>query len=318
MISGFFKKIQDGLAKTRTRLRDQLILTFTGRLIDESFWNDLEELLIVADVHFELAESLVRETRRRSERALIREPREVIPVLVEVITEHLHIEAPPLHLTPPAVYFFVGVNGTGKTTTIAKVAYWLKNQNKKVMLCAADTFRAAAIDQLKIWSERLQVPIIHHQAGGDPAAVLFDSLSAMKARGYDFLLVDTAGRLHTRTNLMKELEKMGRVARQHFDEAPHETFLVLDATTGQNALQQAKVFRDALPLTGLILTKLDGSARGGAVLTIVENLKIPIRFLGTGEKPEDLVVFNAEDFARALIGTPDELENNFADNHESP
>ncbi|MCS7313132.1 MAG: signal recognition particle-docking protein FtsY [Acidobacteria bacterium] len=303
---GILQRLRESLQKTQARLRDQLILLFTGRLIDEAFWDQLVELLIAADIHYELAEAMTRETRRRAERALIREPPQVLPVLVDVLTERLTVPAEAPTGPGPHVYFFVGVNGTGKTTTIAKMAYLLKGQGRSVLLCAADTFRAAAIDQLAIWAERLGVPVIAHQAGGDPGAVLFDALQALKARKLDVLLVDTAGRLHTKVNLMRELEKLNRIARQQVEGAPHETFLVLDATMGQNALQQARVFREATPLTGLILTKLDGTAKGGAVLSIVDQLKVPVRFLGVGEKATDLVPFSPREFAQALVGSPEE------------
>lgn len=305
---GILQRLRESLQRTQARLRDQLVLLFTGRLIDEAFWDQLIELLIVADVHYELAEAITRETRRRAERALIREPLQVLPVLVDVLTERLTVPVETPTGPGPHVYFFVGVNGTGKTTTIAKMAYLLKSQGRSVLLCAADTFRAAAIDQLAIWAERLGVPLIAHQAGGDPGAVLFDALQALKARKLDVLLVDTAGRLHTKANLMRELEKLTRIARQQVEGAPHETFLVLDATMGQNALQQARVFREATPLTGLILTKLDGTAKGGAVLSIVDQLRVPVRFLGVGEKATDLVPFSPREFAQALVGSPEEWE----------
>ena len=307
MMNRWLKQLRTGLTKTRTRIRDQLVLAFSGHLIDPEFWDELEEILIVADLHLDLAEAIVRETRRRTEQRLIKERTEVLPVLIEVLAERLEIAARPLHENPPGVYFFVGVNGTGKTTTIAKVAHRLQQRGHKVMLCAADTFRAAGIEQLQIWADRVGVPVIHHQAGADPAAVLYDALSAFQARGADFLLVDTAGRLHTKTNLMKELEKMGRVARRHLEDAPHETFLVLDATTGQNAVQQARVFREAVPVTGLILTKLDGTAKGGSVISIVDHLRLPVRYLGVGETPDDLLPFDPREFARALVGDPDEI-----------
>jgi fused signal recognition particle receptor len=303
---GIFQRLRQGLQKTQARLRDHLVLLLTGRLIDESFWDQLTEVLITADVHYELAETIVRETRRRAERALIREPQQVLPVLVDVLTERLTVPFETSADAGPHVYFFVGVNGTGKTTTIAKMAYFLKGQGRSVLLCAADTFRAAAIDQLAIWAERLGVPVIAHQPGGDPGAVLFDALQALKARKLDVLLVDTAGRLHTKVNLMRELEKLTRIARQQVEGAPHETFLVLDATMGQNALQQARIFREVTPLTGIILTKLDGTAKGGAVLSIVDQLKLPVRFLGVGEQLADLVPFSPREFAQALIGSPEE------------
>ncbi len=303
---GIFQRLREGLQKTQARLRDQLVLLFTGRLIDEAFWDLLTETLIAADVRYDLAEAITRETRRRSERALIREPLQVLPVLVDVLTERLTVPVEAPTGPGPHVYFFVGVNGTGKTTTIAKMAYLLKDQGRSVLLCAADTFRAAAIDQLAIWAGRIGVPVVAHQAGGDPGAVLFDALQALKARRLDVLLVDTAGRLHTKVNLMRELEKLTRIARQQVEGAPHETFLVLDATTGQNALPQARVFQEATPLTGLILTKLDGTAKGGAVLSIVDELKVPVRFLGIGERLTDLIAFSPREFAQALVGSPEE------------
>lgn len=303
----FLHRLQDSLKKTHTRILDHLRLTFTGHLIDPTFWDELVEILVMADVSLDLAEAIVNETRARAEKNLVKERALVLPLLLEVLTRNMNIAASPLHDQPPAVYFFVGVNGTGKTTTIAKMAYWFKQQGRRVMLCAADTFRAAAIEQLQTWAERLGVPCIHHQSGADPAAVLFDALSAYKARGVDFLLVDTAGRLHTKINLMKELEKMYRVARQQVPGAPHESFLILDATVGQNAFQQAKVFTESAPLSGIIITKLDGTAKGGAVLSIIHQLRLPVRFVGIGEKPTDFLPFDSESFAKALMGTPEEL-----------
>ncbi len=297
----WIQRLRRGLRKTQERLRDQLILLFTGRLVDPAFWEELTDLLISADVHYELAERIAAETRRRAERELRKQSEEIVPVLIDVMTEYLDIPVQPVTAPLPHVYFFVGVNGVGKTTTIAKVAYALKSQDRRVMLCAADTFRAAAIDQLRIWAERVGVPMIAHQPGGDPGAVLYDALAALQARHYDVLLVDTAGRLHTKTNLMRELEKLGRIARRAIPSAPHEVFLVLDATTGQNAIQQARIFREAIPLTGIILTKLDGTAKGGSVLSIVTELQLPVRYLGVGETPEDLIPFQARPFAELLV-----------------
>jgi len=204
--------------------------------------------------------------------------------------------------TPPTVWLFVGVNGTGKTTTIAKFAHWLQRQGKKPLLVAGDTFRAAAIDQLKVWGDRLKVPVIAHQMGADPAAVAFDGIQAAKARGYDVVLIDTAGRMHTKQNLLEEMRKIYRVATKALEREPDEVLLVLDGTTGQNAIAQAEGFMAAVPVSGIIVTKLDGTAKGGAVLAIKERLGIPIKAVGVGESVEDLELFDPDEFAKALLG----------------
>ncbi len=300
------RKLKEGLKRTQSRIRDHLTLALTGRLIDEKFWDELVEVLLSADIHLELAEHLIKQTRKRSESQLIREPLKVLPVLIEILAEHLTVDHPNIPHIKPMVIFFVGVNGTGKTTTIAKLAHLWKQNGESILLAACDTFRAAAIEQLETWAHRIGVKCIHQQEGSDPSAVLYDALDSAKARKIDRVLVDTAGRLHTKSNLMKELEKMARVAQRQVEQAPHEIFLVLDATIGKNALNQARVFKEATNLTGIILTKLDGTAKGGAVFSIVEELQIPVRYIGVGERIDDILTFDPHEFARTLIGSPEE------------
>jgi fused signal recognition particle receptor len=310
---GLFDKFKKGLEKTRSKLGTQLrgILSRHVR-IDEELYEELEETLITSDVGIEstleILESLREKVRRNP--AHRDHPEIVWELLAESIEEMIRpaVEEKPLNLDHhPAVILIVGVNGSGKTTTIAKMAKVFQGEGKRVIFAAADTFRAAAIEQLLEWGKRLNVPVIHQQSGADPAAVAFDALQAAKARGYDLLIIDTAGRLHNKANLMQELAKIARVLKKQDPEAPHEVFLVLDATTGQNMIQQAKVFQEISGVTGLILTKLDGTAKGGAVISVCRQLNLPLRYLGLGEKMDDLQPFDAAAFARAFIST-EEIE----------
>jgi len=279
------------------------LLTGSGEVTDELF-DELEEVLIASDVGARIASEMVgllREGARERGARTIEEVKDLLRAHVAgVLEEHaapLTVEAPEL----PLFYLVVGVNGTGKTTTIAKLGARFQREGKTVLLAAADTFRAAAIDQLEVWAGRLGCEIVRHQPGGDPAAVVFDSVEAARARGVDVVIADTAGRLHTQRNLMEELRKVARVARRALGRAPDETLLVLDATTGQNALVQAQVFREAIGVTGLVMTKLDGTAKGGTLITLSEELGVPVKLIGVGEKMEDLRDFDPEEYVGALL-----------------
>lgn len=301
---GFFDQLKQGLSKTRESLTAKIETTILGYAdIDDELLDELEEILIMADVGVATTETLMKAVRQGIKKKEIREPGDLKPFLEKEITALLLKGGAGIRMAAngPTVLLIVGVNGAGKTTTIGKLSAFYHHYGKKVMLAAADTFRAAASDQLAIWSERTAAEVIRHEEGSDPAAVVFDAVKAAKARQIDVLLVDTAGRLQTKTNLMAELEKINRVIAREIPGAPHETLLVLDATTGQNAVSQAKLFTQAAPVTGVVLTKLDGTAKGGVVIGIKAELGIPIKWLGVGEAVEDLRPFVAEDFAKALF-----------------
>jgi len=276
-----------------------------GRQVDEGLFDELEELLIEADVGPGLAAELVAELRREAESQHITDADALRDLMRSQVATLLRAETGTPEIvpgpTPPSVLLVVGVNGTGKTTTIGKLAHLLRKQGRRVLLAAADTFRAAAIDQLQIWAERARADIVRHQEGSDPGAVAFDAIEAAKARGADWVIIDTAGRLHTKSGLMRELEKVQRVCRRATGRDPEEVLLVLDATTGQNALRQAEVFGEAVGLTGVVVAKLDGTAKGGIVLGIKKRFGIPIRYVGTGEGIDDLAPFSPEEFAHALF-----------------
>jgi fused signal recognition particle receptor len=271
--------------------------------IDEEFYEELEELLIQADVSVRTTQKLLEELRQkvRSERLNCAE--DVKNALRDAVARMFSETDSRIRLSdvPPSVFLMVGVNGTGKTTTIAKLARRYQRQGKRILLAAADTFRAAAIDQLEAWAKRINADIVRHQPGSDPAAVVFDAIQAAKARGADIVIIDTAGRLHTKTNLMEELKKIGRVIEREVGRPPDETLLVLDATTGQNAVNQAREFSKAVPVTGVVLTKLDGTAKGGVLLTVRDELGIPVKLIGTGEKLEDLEDFDPQAFAASIF-----------------
>ena len=289
-------RLRESLSRTRDTLALRLEAV-TGRALDDDALADLEEALILADAGAPAAAEVV--ARLRTERGL-RSPADVRAALARILLEMLGPPVPFRIDPPPAVVLVLGVNGTGKTTTIAKLAHHLRGEGRTVLLAAADTFRAAAIDQLAIWAQRLGVDLVRHQPGGDPGAVVFDALTAMRARGADALLIDTAGRLHTKVNLMEELRKLNRIIAR--DAAPTvERLLVLDASTGQNAIAQARLFHEAVEVTGLVLTKLDGTAKGGIVLAIARELRLPFKFVGTGERVEDLAPFDPEAFVEALL-----------------
>jgi len=310
---GLFGKLKNGLLKTRQKLGSQLknIISSHSK-IDEELYDELEETLISADVGIDATFEILEVLRKKVKVASAdgSNPDIIHGLLTETISEILNPTAAETSLDinhQPAVILIVGVNGSGKTTSIAKLAHHFLKGNKKVMLAAADTFRAAATEQLQEWGRRLNVTVVHQQTGADPAAVAFDALQSAIAKEYDILIIDTAGRLHNKTNLMQELAKITRVLKKQDPDAPHEVFLVLDGTTGQNALQQAKVFQEISGVTGLIMSKLDGTAKGGAVIPICRELDLPLRFIGLGEKVEDLEVFDPGEYARAIL-EPDEEE----------
>lgn len=300
---GFFSKLKEGLTKTRQGFVAKIEnLVSTGKKIDEELYEELEELLIQADVGVNTAVQLVEDLRREVKTRKLQEAHELKSVLKELIAGIMGTEEFSLNLQgQPAVIIVVGVNGVGKTTTIGKLAHNFKQEGKKVLLAAADTFRAAAIDQLEIWGSRVGCDVIKHKEGADPAAVVFDAVQAAKARGTDVLIVDTAGRLHTKVNLMEELKKVFRVITRELPDGPNEVLLVLDATTGQNAISQAKLFGQACGTTGIVLTKLDGTAKGGVVIGIKSELEIPVKYVGIGEQIDDLKEFDPQDFVEALF-----------------
>ena len=304
---GFFDKLKKGLNKTRenhTQKIEKLVIGYAD--IDDDFLDELEETLIMADVGVQTTEKLMAAVRKGIKKKEINSPADLKPFLAKEITAILTAgeenDKTRVAAEGLTVLLVIGVNGAGKTTTIGKLSAYYKEQGKSVMLAAADTFRAAAIDQLEVWGQRTGAKVIKHEEGSDPAAVAFDAVKAAKARGVDILIVDTAGRLQTKSNLMQELEKINRVIGREIPGAPHETLLVLDATTGQNAISQAELFTKAAPITGVVLTKLDGTAKGGVVIGIKRQLAMPVKWIGVGEGVEDLRPFVAEDFAKALLG----------------
>ena len=299
----FFDKLKQGLAKTRNQIAERTMDVISiFKKVDDALFEELEEVLIMSDVGFETSGEIIERLRQKTREEKITEAADIQAALQEIIGDILSEEDDDFEIkTSPAVILVIGVNGVGKTTTIAKLAHMYKEQGKKVILAAADTFRAAAIDQLQIWADRVGVDIIKQQEGSDPASVVYDAISATKARGGDVLICDTAGRLHNKKNLMEELSKIHKIIDRELPSAQKESFLILDATTGQNALSQAKNFGEVSDVTGIILTKLDGTAKGGIVIAIKSEQKIPVRFIGVGEKMDDLQPFNARDFAKALF-----------------
>ena len=294
--------LRDGLAKTRKSLADRIGSLVLGAKIDESILDELEEALIAADVGTLTTATVLADLRERFKRSELSTTDDVKARIRQLLRDILPASTLGLSVaTAPAVVLVVGVNGTGKTTTIGKLALRLKNEGKRVMLAAGDTFRAAAAEQLSIWGARADIPVIRHQEGADPGAVVFDALAAAKARSADILIVDTAGRLHTKSNLMEELKKVRRIISREVPGAPHETLLVLDAGTGQNALVQARMFHEAVGVTGIALTKLDGTAKGGIVFAISKELSLPVKFVGIGEGIDDLRLFEPQEFVEALL-----------------
>ena len=303
-VFGRSEKIKDSLTRTRQSFFGRVAGLFGANEVTEELWEELEELLIQADVGVSTTVELVERLRDRVGKERVRDARHVEGMLKDELIAAL-ASSPSLGMSEPrllTVVLVVGTNGSGKTTSIAKLAHYFQKRGRKVILGAADTFRAAAIDQLKIWGQRAGCDVIAHQPGADPGAVVYDAIRAARSRGADILIVDTAGRLHTKYNLMQELKKVRGVAAKQVHAAPHETLLVLDATTGQNALAQARHFKDDVEVTGIFLAKLDGTAKGGVVFAIAKELGLPIRFVGTGEGLEDLAEFDARAFVEGLFG----------------
>ena len=299
---GLFEKLKNGLRKTKNSMMGKiegLLKRFSK--IDEELFEELEETLILCDIGVNTSVKICDELRERVKKENVKDPEMIKDMLKDVITEMLGEDQPLDMSTTPSVILVIGVNGVGKTTTIGKLSYSLHNQGKKVIVAAADTFRAAAIDQLEVWTQRAGVDIIKHNEGSDPAAVVFDALTAAKARKADVVICDTAGRLHNKKNLMDELKKIPRIVHQQAEGCSLEVLLALDATTGQNAVNQAKQFNEVADITGIILTKLDGTAKGGIIISITDDLKIPVKLVTVGEQIDDLQHFVAKDFVNALF-----------------
>lgn len=300
----WFQRLRNGLQKTKTGFVGKIESLLTGRTkIDDDLYDDLEEILVTSDIGIQTAYNMLESVQEKVDEEGIEDPTLILGILKEQIRQRLKVDVPPIDVTSkkPFVMMVVGVNGTGKTTTIGKIASQYQKEGHKVLLAAADTFRAAAIEQLEVWAERVGCDLIKQTQGADPSAVAYDALDAAIARGADVVIIDTAGRLHNKANLMKELTKIKRVIQKKVGDAPHETLLVLDATTGQNAINQAKEFNVATELSGVVLTKLDGTAKGGCIVGIADEFKLPIRFIGIGEKIDDLRPFDVDDFVNAMF-----------------
>lgn len=303
---GFFSKIKEGLKKTRTSIGEGFNSVFSVfRKVDEDFLEELLELLIMADVGYETSERIIDELRKKAKLENLNDSESVKSALAEIIAESMRGGNDLKISTKPSVILVVGVNGVGKTTTIGKLAHRLSESGKKVIIGAADTFRAAAIDQIAVWAERSGTDIVKHKDGADPAAVVYDTIAAAKARNADVIICDTAGRLHNKKNLMGELEKITRVIDRELPDADKEILLVLDATTGQNAIEQAKDFKEAVGVTGVALTKLDGTAKGGITIAVKDVTGVPVKLVGVGEGMDDLQYFEPDAFAKALVGIED-------------
>jgi len=300
---GLISKLKEGLSKTTKNVTAQLsglIAAFTGA--DDEFYEELEETLILADIGVETASAAVKKLRDTAKAEGYKTGEQIRATFGDILTELLTVGDGNLKLgTKPSVILVIGVNGVGKTTTIGKIAQMYRNEGRKVLLCAGDTFRAAAGEQLSIWAQRAGADIVRRDEGADPASVIFDGISAAKARGADIIICDTAGRLHNKSNLMNELGKISRIIDREMSGADRETLLVIDATTGQNGLIQAKQFKEAADITGIVLTKLDGTAKGGIVFAIADRLRVPVKLVGVGEKPEDLIRFDAREFSEAIL-----------------
>ena len=300
---GFFEKIKNGLTKTRQQIQTKIEWMVSGKPVDEDAFDEIEEAMILSDAGLETAQLLVGALKEKWKRGLIRTTDDIRSSMKEEVLKILvPIESPiATDSRKPFVILALGVNGVGKTTTIAKMAGIYRNEGSKVIFGACDTFRAAAIEQLDVWAKRLDIEMVRHADGSDPAAVAFDTVKAAKSRGADVVILDTAGRLHTKANLIEEMKKIQRVVAREVEGAPHEVLLVVDATNGQNAIAQAKSFNEAVAVTGIVITKLDGTAKGGFILPIAHLLKIPVRYVGVGEKIDVLMPFNAKEFAEALF-----------------
>ena len=300
---GFFDKLKTGLNKTKESINEKINDVFSNfRKVDEEFLEELEEILIMSDIGIETSTKIINKLRERMKKEKIEDEEEVKKVLREEMKKILEVTDKELHLnTKPSIILVIGVNGVGKTTSIGKIANRLAKGGKKVVVAAADTFRAAAVEQLEIWANRAGAGIVKREEGVDPASVVYDAMKKVKEENADILIVDTAGRLHNKKYLMDELNKIQKVINKEMPEADKEVLLVIDGTTGQNAISQVKAFKQEADITGLVLTKLDGTAKGGAVIGIVEENKIPVKFIGVGEQIDDMEVFNAEDFVKAII-----------------
>lgn len=297
---GFFDKLKERVNKTRENFSTKVNSVIKNfRKVDEEFFEELEEALILSDIGYATTEKVIETLRDRVKEEKISAPAEIKDMLIHILAEYM--TADPLEIVKPTVMLVVGVNGVGKTTAIGKLTNYYNKQGKKVLLAAADTFRAAAAEQLSIWGQRTDTRVIKYAEGADPAAVVYDAIDAAKHAGSDILIIDTAGRLHNKKNLMGELEKINRVIDKEYPQANRETFLVVDATTGQNAISQTEVFNESVKLTGIILTKLDGTAKGGVVCAVKDMTGVPVRFIGVGEGAEDLQPFDAYDFAKAIL-----------------
>ena len=300
---GFFEKLKSGLGKTKNSINEKINNVFSVfRKVDEELLEELEEVLIMSDIGMETSVKIIEKLRERIKKEKIEEEETVKIALKEIMQEILDVEEPKLHLeTKPSVILVIGVNGVGKTTSIGKIANHLRLQGKKVVVAAADTFRAAAVEQLEIWCERSKTEIVKKPEGADPASVVYDAIHRTKETGADVLIIDTAGRLHNKKNLMEELAKMNKVIDRELPDCSKEVLLVLDAETGQNAILQVKAFQETTEITGIVLTKLDGTAKGGVVIGIVDENKIPVKYIGVGEGIEDMEVFNSKDFLNAIL-----------------
>lgn len=314
---GFFSKIKDGLRKTKETMvkrMQKVVNSFTK--IDEELFEQLEETMIMSDMGVETSVQICNELRKRIKEQGITDPSLIMEMIQEIVFEMMGEDTGLDLSVAPSVIMVIGVNGAGKTTTIGKLCNSMKSEGKKVIVAAADTFRAAAIDQLEVWTERAGVELVKHAEGSDPASVVFDAIAAAKARGCDVLICDTAGRLHNKKNLMEELAKMNRIIEREAPESSKEVLLVLDATTGQNAVNQARLFSEVAPISGIVLTKLDGTAKGGIVISIKNELGIPVKLIGVGEKIDDLQPFNSHDFVRALFDPITDVNNDSEDENE--
>lgn len=305
---GFFRKLVSGLAKTRDNFVSGIDSIFSGfSQLDEDFYEELEEILIMADIGVRTTDTIIETLQERVKEEHIKEPEACKELLIQTIKEQMHVEEEAYDFEhEKSVVMLIGVNGVGKTTSAGKLAGQIKAQGRKVLLAAADTFRAAAIEQLTEWANRASVEIVAGQEGGDPAAVVYDAVMAAKARKTDVLICDTAGRLHNKKNLMEELKKINRIIEREYPEAHRETFVVLDGTTGQNALEQARQFNEVAEITGIILTKLDGTAKGGIAIAIQSEMNVPVKYIGIGEKIEDLQRFDVDNFVNALFAVKEE------------
>jgi fused signal recognition particle receptor len=299
----FFSRLKEGLSKTRKGITERIdqVLVSLGK-VDEELFEELEEILVTADLGIDTALRIIEASKRKVKEGKITDPQKIKTILKDTLAELMGENTPALDIDPPpAVIMVIGVNGVGKTTSIGKIANMLKCNGKRVIIAAADTFRAAAIDQLEIWAKRAGVDLIKHSEGSDPGAVVYDAIQAAKARRADVVICDTAGRLHTKKNLMEELRKITRIVDRELPGARRENLLVLDATTGQNAISQAKIFSEVADVSGIVLTKLDGTAKGGVVITIASELNIPVKLIGVGEQMDDLQPFNSMEFIEALF-----------------